>query len=441
MFRYALTPLTVALSTRESILSLLTGIPYQNFNILYRWLGGIIYAPLVLHTLGWILIEGYFYQPQPASKCMIRGCVALLFVSFLSISSPERVVKLTEYEFFRKTHYVIAELSRMLDDRFSRNRGLDRVARLLRTLLIHTGYIDARKDQNGGVVRLDFDYNHEPWAIGQHFFLTFLAQDVDRTTWQSHPFTTASVHALSGRPNHTYIIRCRKGETRRLKSLALDSQYLASTPVVLCGPYGKALLPNHETANILAIAGGTGISFTLPLVLAAASTSSLPGAAIDFVWIIHRLLNMEWITIEPEQLKKRAERESFDLRVHIFITQDTAQQDTSSPDLPSTGEKSLTDLDIAPVCTDRSSGSTPLKHEKSDESCRVCFERPSPKEIVNNFLKDRAVSPYRARVIASGPASMGHDLRAAVAAVNDGEKVWRGDNRGDVSLNWDDRMG
>lgn len=66
---------------------------------------------------------------------------------------------------------------------------------LLRTLLIHTGYIDARKgwrillaierdlrsniysrirlpprpymiqyfeDQDGGVVRLDFDHNHEP---------------------------------------------------------------------------------------------------------------------------------------------------------------------------------------------------------------------------------------------------------------------------------------
>lgn len=32
-------------------------------------------------------------------------------------------------------------------------------------------------------------------------------------------------------------------------------------------------------------------------------------------------------------------------------------------------------------------------------------------------MKDRAISPHRTQVIASGLASMGHDLRAAVAAV------------------------
>lgn len=131
--------------------------------------------------------------------------------------------------------------------------------------------------------------------------------------------------------------------------------------VILCGPYEKALLPNQDTANILFIAGGTGISLTLPLVLAATSTSTLPGAAIDFVWIIRRSLNIGWITIELEQLKKRAECGSFDLCVHIFIRQDIAKQDTSILDLPSTGENSLTDLDIAPVCTDKLPESTPLE--------------------------------------------------------------------------------
>src|SRR4051812_38961910 len=34
---YALTPFCVALSTRESLLSLITGVPYQHFNFLHRW--------------------------------------------------------------------------------------------------------------------------------------------------------------------------------------------------------------------------------------------------------------------------------------------------------------------------------------------------------------------------------------------------------------------
>jgi hypothetical protein len=34
---------------------------------------------------------------------------------------------------------------------------------------------------------------------------------------------------------------------------------------------------------------------------------------------------------------------------------------------------------------------------------------------------------------------MGTDLRAAVGANNDGGKVWKGEGRFDVSLEWDDR--
>jgi hypothetical protein len=36
---------------------------------------------------------------------------------------------------------------------------------------------------------------------------------------------------------------------------------------------------------------------------------------------------------------------------------------------------------------------------------------------------------------------MGHDLRKAVAEVNDVGRVWKGDMGWDVDLHWDDRMG
>lgn len=55
---YALTPFSVMLSSRESILSLLTGIPYQSFNFLHRWLGWIIIIQSIIHTIGWTIIEG-----------------------------------------------------------------------------------------------------------------------------------------------------------------------------------------------------------------------------------------------------------------------------------------------------------------------------------------------------------------------------------------------
>jgi ferric-chelate reductase len=114
---YALTPLTVALSTRESILSLITGLPYQSFNFLHRWTGRVIFIQSFLHTLGWTIVEGKLYQPQPkvyqefmAQQYIIFGVVAMLLITLLYIGSMKSVMKWTGHEVFRKTHYVIAAL-------------------------------------------------------------------------------------------------------------------------------------------------------------------------------------------------------------------------------------------------------------------------------------------------------------------------------------------
>jgi hypothetical protein len=52
----------------------------------------------------------------------------------------------------------------------------------------------------------------------------------------------------------------------------------------------------------------------------------------------------------------------------------------------------------------------------------------------------RAISSYTTRIIGSGFGGTGGDLRIAVAAFNDGRKVWRGEKIWDVSLDWDGRM-
>lgn len=158
---YALTPFTVLLSTRESALSLATGIPYQSFNFLHRWCGRIIVIQAIVHTFGWTLIEGRLYQPQPTvyqdlmkETYIIWGCIALLFLCFLYVFSLRRVIQWTGYEFFRKAHYVVACLYigacwghwQHLKCWMIASLGLffiDRGVRILRTLGIHIGYFDA----------------------------------------------------------------------------------------------------------------------------------------------------------------------------------------------------------------------------------------------------------------------------------------------------------
>ncbi|CAG8949888.1 hypothetical protein HYFRA_00004216 [Hymenoscyphus fraxineus] len=480
---YALTPLTVALSTRESILTLITGIPYQSLNFLHRWLGRVIYIQAAFHTFGWTLIEANFYQPQPkvyrefiGQLYMIWGCIAMLLLSFLFFFSFQRAIRWTGHEFFRKSHYVVAmiyigacwghwnQLACWMIASLG-IWGLDRGIRFLRTLLIHVGYVNGSRDfgfhsaqssieyfddPDGGVVRMEFKHNHEAWEVGQHFFLCFPAL----TIWQSHPLTVASVpEPHPALPHHTYIIRCRSGETKRLKELALgningrDGAPLSSTntPVILCGPYGTALLPSHpntghEASNILAIAGGTGISITLPLVLAATTSPAFTGVPIDFVWMIRRSANKKWIAAELEELKRRSRTEKLDLRIHIYITQESSESDKTEliEDRDSTSKTAdeMIEPNSNSCCSSSSTSSNP-----NYKIAYMDAQHPSLGSIVSNFLESRAQSNLKTRVVASGPQSMGADLRSAVARANDGSKVWKGDMRWDVELEWDDRMG
>jgi hypothetical protein len=117
IFAYALIPLSVMLSSRESLLSLITGVPYQHFNFLHRWLGYIIFIQSALHTIGWCIVEMRLYQPQPKvglewiqQKYMIWGVLAMFFITALFILSTPWAIRRTGYEFFRKCHYVVAML-------------------------------------------------------------------------------------------------------------------------------------------------------------------------------------------------------------------------------------------------------------------------------------------------------------------------------------------
>lgn len=307
-------------------------------------------------------------------------------------------------------------------------------------------------DEDGGVIRLEFDHNHDSWEIGQHFFLCFPAL----TVWQSHPLTVASVSERHpSLPHHTYIIRCRNGETGRLKALACTQEPEAiskeiksvTTPVILCGPYGKGLLPTTYTSsgpnitNILAIAGGTGVSLTLPLVLAATAHTAFEGVAIEFIWIIRRSSNIQWISAELEELKRRASSVPINFNIQIYVTQEH-NTITTTPVQRQSEEKSM-DIGVEPVA-DAEDLTCSSESELGSSNFKVTYlnsQRPVLQNIASGFMETRASFDYRTRIIASGPAEMGYDLRAVVAGLNNGGRVWRGEKRWDVDLHWDDRMG
>ena len=366
--------------------------------------------------------------------------------------------------------------------------GFDLVARSVRTFLIHFGFMDGSrgfgfrsipakmevlKDPTGTIIRMTFAHGQQPWELGQHFYLTFPALSI----WQSHPFTPASnPSTTSPVQSHTYIIRACNGETKKLAELAetAANRYPHgddTTPVILQGPYGASII-NDEVSNVLAISGGTGITYTLPVIMAALADDS-PVRNIELVWTIRHLENLTWIGRELAHLRlqldqtctrtwshhdedklEKAPVVSVEtkkrFRIRIFVTRPDARmlarrQPPTRPRRPDEkNEDSGFDDKLSPVSSVSSHYDTEIEdlvQEHANFSVTYLDNaRPDVKALVDGFM-DGTVEKGRTQVVGSGPPQLGTQIRAAVAARNTPGDVWREDERGDVECVWDDRMG
>jgi predicted ferric reductase len=485
---FALTPLSILLSSRESLLSVITGIPYQNFNFLHRWLGYIIFVQSALHTVGWCIVEMRLYQPQPSvglewisQRYMIWGVVAMFFVTAMFVLSTPWAVRRTGYEFFRKAHYVMAMLYiGACWGHWSKLNCylipslliwfIDRGLRLVRTALLHYNYLVGGSmgsraaeasitrfsdPENGDVVRLDFEHPSDAWAVGQHFYLCFLAISI----WQAHPFTPCSLpEDTDGGVKHSYILRAKKGATKSLVDLAASAScqgtlnndeklQILSTSVILAGPYGRSVIEHlAPNTNILCVTGGTGITFVLPVLLQLVRETQHVDQQIELVWAVRRGADVAWIQQELGVLSRLKGRR---IKIRVFVTREQDARDCT------TGKKLFNkkEVDVQEKFESRlsseisSSASSSAKDDRQNHApaetvgailTTMDGRRPDLHTVVSDFIDSSARGPTT--VYASGPGSMISDLRKAVAQCNAPGKVWRGEERYDVRLVCDDRM-
>ncbi|KAG6056664.1 hypothetical protein E4U32_005606 [Claviceps aff. humidiphila group G2b] len=496
---YAMTPLSIMLSSRESLLTVLTGVPYQSFNFLHRWLGYIMVVQASFHTIGWCIIEGRFYQPQPkvgiewiTQTYMIWGIVAMILLLLIFGLSTPWAIRATGYEFFRKAHYVLAmvyigacwahwnKLECFLIPAFIL-WGLDRGARLVRTALLHHQPTSSSTyavfnpvsasmtlfpdPEHGDVLRLELENQQDPWKIGQHFYLCFTESSI----WQSHPFTplNAPVVDKQGLVKHAYIMRAKSGETKKLAELAQkkisamasagpqESKPLPSTPVFLTGGYGEDLLEKLDTdtatTNIVCVAGGTGIAYVLPLLLQLASHCRDGGAAkpsdrkIELIWAMRHTSNVDWIAKEMALLRKC--QGALGLTISLFATRDEAGSLASSEkrggDCLKAGQSTGTDAASSSSSSSSSSSDVcpcgpGLSVDKLGGGSMEEGRHPDLAALVGDFVASTVCG--RTVVFASGPGGMISDLRTIVGGLNEPGRVWRREERYDVELVCDDRL-
>ncbi|WVF70015.1 hypothetical protein IAT40_004801 [Kwoniella sp. CBS 6097] len=451
---YALTPLSILLGSRESLLSVVTGIPYQHFNFLHRWLGHIIMLQAVFHTIFWCIIEIRWYQPQPkvakewvVQPYIVWGIVAMILLLVLWVLSTSYARRAFGYEFFRKAHYVLAMVyigacwAHWAQLKCFMLPSLllwfaDRGARLVRTCLIHYRVlpdgrgmfqtIDAKITHfDSDVIRLDFP-NPDPleFTVGQHFYMCFTQGGI----WQSHPFTPVS---LPG-DDHGYLIRAKNGETKRVADTNSSS-----TPVIITGPYGADILSDLELEdNVLCVAGGTGITFVLPVLLHLSRYGLTSGRMIELIWVVRHGKDIEWIASEIEELRGHE-----NIRITIKTTRDV--QEAATPQHPA----SISSKEAGEGSSSGSPAETPaatidsmkeFDPEKAIDQGILPSHRPDLKVKVNEFIKRTVNGPTA--VYVSGPGGMISDVRDEVAALNDAGKVWKGEEGASVRLIYDERL-
>jgi ferric-chelate reductase len=308
------------------------------------------------------------------------------------------------------------------------------------------------RSHDGDVVRLDFEHNHDEWKIGQHFFLCF----PNLTLWQSHPMTPLNVPGQNPRgQSHTYIIRSRKGITKQLADIARNAQLSATSPipapttsVVLSGPYGQSILSEdfyrEDDVNVMCVAGGTGVTFVLPVLLALTRTPRRGN--LEFVWAIRRKDDLKWIEPELQTLRRVAAATS-NFRIRIFVTRGTHDDPSPTTATTTTPKPEFKEATVQnPHPSSISSDSTEMKedtfsiHQPSSSASLNSgnTKHPDLATQLTEFISRTVSGPTR--VVASGPLSMIRDLRSAVAQSNDASRVWKGEERFDVQLVHDDRL-
>ncbi|KAF4449757.1 hypothetical protein F53441_6952 [Fusarium austroafricanum] len=470
---YALTPLSVLLASRESILSLITGVPYQSFMFLHRWLGYLIFLQGSLHTIAWCIVEVKLYQPQPSvgaewivQEYMIWGVVAMILLFLMFIGSTPWGIRATGYEFFRKSHYALAMV--YIGACWGHWKQLkcfllpsllfwfaDRGFRLLRTAYLHYHHLPSGNmgfqaaqavitrfpdPEHGDILRLDLENDQDPWQIGQHYFLCFTESSI----WQSHPFTPINAPITEkGLVKHSYIMRAKQGETKKMAELAarkFQGPEKTTTSVILTGAYGETTMDHvAPDINIICIAGGTGIAYVLPVLLELARSPVSRDRKIELIWAIRHAADAEWIQEEMGLLQQA--RKALNLKIRVYATRDSS----SSSQLQVNDEKDATDT-TKPVGSSSSS-------DVVEEGCACGTDVPVAKigngtvdedrhpnlpKLINEFVSNTITGPTT--VFASGPGGMISDLRTIVAGCNSGSKVWKGNERFDVKLVCDDRL-
>jgi ferric-chelate reductase len=279
------------------------------------------------------------------------------------------------------------------------------------------------------------------WRPGQHVLLCLPGIAFG----QSHPATIASV-PTSHNGDLVFFLRAHKGFTKKVLQYATKPTEKSGAEklndsgqtflALIDGPYGGSHSDFAAFDTLVLIAGSTGVTFTLSILLDIAHRASLqklPIRKILFVWVMKNIRCKEWVEAEISAAAAKLYGVGIDTDVQLFITCDTLLTEE-------TGKCTGCECTTFPCCcTDtkladpdrieeigQTSSETPIQRQIS-----LCSARPDFNGLLGKCLDE---AQGETAVTVCGPLGMSSAVRWTVAAASDARAVQKGSSAEGIYL-------
>ncbi|KAF8608490.1 hypothetical protein BDV93DRAFT_519518 [Ceratobasidium sp. AG-I] len=296
-------PIAFALGTKNSVVTALTGISYEQINFIHRWVGKLMFIASLFHFVGWLVM---WTKSGVIAASVVRnawGMVAFFALCFLALGSHPWV-RAKLYTLFWNSH-IIGLLAFIIGVWKHQPEvavpyiatcvalyGADQLVRLAKTRL--------RKAILTPIPELGCTHVYIPqvdggWVAGQHVRLRVLSFGVGIFGWtECHPFTIAN--AGNDVPGGLTLVCKRAGDWTsglyRMASNKSKEDEHRSVYVLVEGPYGG---PGNTMfasfSGIMLVLGGSGITFgtsVLEDMVAKKLSGAARAACINFVWVVQQ---------------------------------------------------------------------------------------------------------------------------------------------------------
>jgi len=401
-------PFVFLFATKNNILSLLWQRGYEKLNFLHRWAGRGMFLSATLHGAFWIRNHLQYNVPILGLDKERLGVLTYAALGTIVLTSLKPIRKFAYQIFFYLHIGAVVAFFVLLNYHTPYSipwiypplalYGMDVLLRLLR----YRVKIAELTADDGLMTLLRLEDCGGDWVAGQHVRVRALFSS---RVFESHPLTIVNAPPSTSCLSTRQILLGAKvcGDwTKSLNRFAREEMPSSQISVMLDGPYGGSSIDCAEYENVILIAGGSGVTFTLSLLDDLVGRIARLGRRngectrkIEFAWCVRSFGNISWFAGVLQDIANTAATSSVELHISVYVT-------------------CLCDPESVP----RISNSL------------VTMEKPTIERIMKPILDSNDVeksAPLQAQgglaVAVSGPESLSMEARNAIASMSMSQRL------------------